>query len=282
MSARDEEAWGEFLSRARAEAQGLTCDGPALRAALAPRLAPDLAQALRALHAGDLLLVEAVLSGQPAAVARFQAVLRRQIHAALARGPHSADAEPDEVAQALFERIVLGAGGQPPALRHYAGTGPLEVWLRVVVERRRIDLLRRQRAEQALGEGLFDALAAQPESELGALRRRHGPDFKRAFARAVEQLTPAERNLLRYQLAGLTAGQVAKLRGAHRVTIAKQLAATRRHLAELTRHALAQALGADDSEAEALLQDLHGALSLSLERLLRERDGEDLSASDSL
>jgi RNA polymerase sigma-70 factor (ECF subfamily) len=174
------------------------------------------------------------------------------------------------VVQLAYAKLFVG-DRRPPAIASYAGRGSLAGWLRMIAVRIALD---QRRADNP--EVLDDEILAWPDSrddpELATIRQRYGDAFKAAFVRAMESLTPRERNVLRQQVVfRMTLDQIAKLHRVHRSAVARWLADARQRLLSVTRDALGDRIGANRAQVESILTLLHSQLDVSIERLLASK-----------
>jgi RNA polymerase sigma-70 factor, ECF subfamily len=251
----------------------------ALVAAFAARIdtQPELARGLPRFRAGDLALAQWAGRGEARAIAAFEAELADVLGRVLARF-HRLPA--DELRQRLRIKLFVAApaaepgGAERPARIHdYTGFGFLENWLKVTAVRDFIDLARgeaRRRIEDELDDEVLGVVDPATHPALAQARRELGGTVKRAFAAAVAELSPRERNFLRLaHVDGLTLDQIAATYQVHRATVARVLGAARAALLARTRAAVAAEVGADDDRLDSVVGLLDSRLDLSLSRVLR-------------
>ena len=239
---------------------------------LAARLADarDPVAALQRRNAADLYLACACAHGRTDAISTFEkafaTTLRRALAIGRARGIDEAD-----LRQRFFERILVTTDGSPARIASYTGEGSLAAWVRVVATRISVDADRRRwELETSLGpadDGRRDPIAADPE--LALLRARVKAPFVDAFAAALGELTPRQRNLLRLSiLRGKSGTAIAQVFGISRATAKRWLASARTELLQRTRAHLKHALAVDTVELEHLLQLAESKLEVSVGGLL--------------
>jgi RNA polymerase sigma-70 factor, ECF subfamily len=280
---------GEALDARLAEAAAAH---PALRVAperLAARLAEGLslssgsgdevAAAVRALHAEDLLLALACEAGDRAALRTLDQALTDAVPRAAARLRPS-NTFVDEVAQQLRQKLLVAPEGGRTKLRDYKGRGALAHWLRAAALRLSLNLLeseapqrraaRPQQGEGQQGSGPLDRMAAAgPDPELGLIKRRYAPQFRAALESALAGLGPKERNLLRLYFAqGLTVEEIGRLEGTHKSTISRWLTRARVQLLAEVRAQLGRSLSLGDRELDSLLAAVGSQLHISLGKVL--------------
>lgn len=258
---------GDRLGAIWMEAQrawpALGVPAPTFFAYLAERLTPE--SSLAEVHATDLYLACACVERRPAAIDAFEAQPFRE--AALVLGRMNAPADRVEDAKQNARRRLLADG----ALADYAGRGGLVAWLRVLLTRELVDLLRGERAHARLDTGeLARAVGGALDPETEYLRTLYQGEFKRAFAEALKTLGARERRLLRYgYVERLGVDDVGALLGVHRATAARQIARARQTLLERTRQRLEARLRVSGAELQSILRLIESQVDVSLQRLLR-------------
>jgi RNA polymerase sigma-70 factor (ECF subfamily) len=220
-------------------------------------------------HAGDLLLACACANGIVAAVEAFQKLYdptvrrvcsRRRVDAALA----------DDARQALYERLLVSRGGQPPRVADYRGQGRLEGWVATAAS---TTLLMLQRAAGRRREqpetSATSQLAGPLDPELEFIRARYKSELEEAIAAALLELGDRERTLLRLHLGErLSIDTLGSMYGVNRATAARWLVAARQSLLERARAAIRARLGSSEEELESLGVLLQSQLHVSLARRL--------------
>jgi RNA polymerase sigma-70 factor, ECF subfamily len=221
-------------------------------------------------HAGDLLLACACARGLVAAVEAFQHLFdptvrrvcsRRRVDPALA----------DDARQALYERLLVSRGGQPPKIAEYRGQGRLEGWVATsasttLLMMQRAAGRRREQPETAAGGG---ELAGPLDPELEFIRARYKTELEEAIAGALLELGDRERTLLRLHLGErLSIDTLGSMYGVNRATAARWLVAARQSLLERARAAMRARLGSSEEELESLGVLLQSQLHVSLARRL--------------
>lgn len=208
-------------------------------------------------HVADLALAFACAEQSAFALAELERRFGGDFAGALSR-LSLGRAEIDEVAQTVRERLFVARPGERPKILDYAGRGSLAGWLRAVIVRAGIDLVRQRAAGPELssdGEPLVDLGAVTDDPELEGLRARYAEPFRLAFRDAVRALPQDERNALRLNLAeGLNIEQIGQLYGVHRATVARWIASAKEGIAATTRRLLAERLGLPAREIESLVR----------------------------
>lgn len=232
---------------------------------LATHTSPELTTAKPPAHAVDLYLAFAATSEVPAAIAAISELIDTAAGAVMRRFGLSSD-DADDIAQHVREKLLVVAPGQEPKLGSYQGTGNLPSWIRAVIAREALGLLRRQRETEELDH---DVLAITGDPHLSVLKGRYRAEFERAFKRAVAGLKPRDRTVLKtLVLDGASVGQIAKLCNIHRVTASRWLARIRSELLAATRRHLAAELELSSAELDSVLRLLGSRLDVSLRSVL--------------
>lgn len=237
------------------------------------RLPDDTAPlaALGAVRASELYLALACARGEAPALRAFEALYGAELTRAATR---ARAAEAADVVQLVRERLFAGAA---PRIAEFAGQGSLAGWLRVTVTRLAVDLARKK-SERPAADGAVQSLAvpAPDDPEVAYLRRLYGEEFRAAFELAVTDLTPAERNVLRwYHVQGLSIDQIAATRGGHRATAARQVQRAREALLQAVRARLAARLGVADAEVDSVMRAMGSDVHVSVRRVLASDLGEE-------
>lgn len=217
----------------------------------------------------DLYLAWACIEGDGAALRAFEARFAEEIRRA--SGRVATDAA-EEIGQRVREKLFVQG-----KLAAYSGTGPLGAWLHAVVARTAIEWLRVvSHRPLASSDDALDRLVDPHDPELAQLRAEYMEPFKRAFQDALASLTPRERTLLRLSVIDrLTADQIARAEGAHRVTVARWLGAIRDKLLDTTRAILVDRLGLTSSEFGKVTRFCLSLIDVSLHRVLRDFSDEE-------
>jgi RNA polymerase sigma-70 factor (ECF subfamily) len=228
---------------------------------------------LGSLRVSDLYLACACAEGLPRAIEAFEAEFERDIAMALRR-VEVRGLQPDDLRQAVREKIFVGAPGALPKICEYNGRGMLRNWLRVTVLRMRIDAERRTKAraeqphdEQALDQAALTVLSNDPE--LSHMKAHYRRALYESLREAFQSLAARERHLLRQHLElGLGTAKLAALYGVHRATLKRWLASTRSQLLETTRHNMRTRVGVAPDEFDSLMRLIGSRLDMSMQQLL--------------
>jgi RNA polymerase sigma-70 factor (ECF subfamily) len=257
------------LAKAREAWPQIAVGDEAFLAHLARHLAPcEPLDGFEHLHPAELYLALGCAEGKSAAVAAFEKEYGPDIEGALRRF-RSVDLVPDDLRQALLEKVLVGREGKAPKIAEYAGQGFLQNWVRITAVRTFTDLTRaRQRHRESPEEELMQ-LADGADLELSFLKTHYRAAFKQAFEGAVASLESGERNLLRQSVVrGLSIDQLAALYSIHRATAARRVQRAREALLEGTRAKLMSQLDIGPGELDSVMKLIHSRLDVSIHRVL--------------
>ncbi len=254
------------VERATAELPELRVEPAALAAyvlARAPEEGP-LAAHLGTVRAGDLFLALACSRGDPAAVALFERRYFDEVPIAYARFRTTTTL--DELRQMLRDKLFVAAGGDPPKIALYTGTGDLRPWFRVTVVRTLLNLVIRAPKEVELKDAMVEALPGTfDDAELAHARKLYAPALTEAFGEAIAKLERRERSLLRYAVCdGLTVDAIGKIYGVHRATAARWVQAARERLEHEVLGAVRARIPAGDESLASIMRLLAGEVDVSL------------------
>lgn len=177
----------------------------------------------------------------------------------------------DEVLQLL--RVQLFSGDRK--ITRYAGRGPLDRWLRTAAMRL---ALRQKKAGTRLPASLpegSDAAIPTTRSGMGnrdePFKEAYARAFERALDRAVQEMPPRERAVLRLHFAeGMNIEEIGRVYAVHRATVARWIASAREGLAKAVRTRLEAQFGQLPSEEfDSLFRLVYEELDLSVTALLR-------------
>ena len=224
------------------------------------------------LHAADLYLAAACLSGETAALEAFDTLHLAPLPRQLARRGVAREVG-EETAQRLRVRLLMGEGGEPPRLQDYDGRGPLGAWVRVAAARtasnaRRDEVQRAHLAQQAV------VPAASVDPELALVQRKYGAAFEAAVRDAFAVLDAEERTALRLSYSnGLNLEGVARALGVSRATAGRRVLRGREKVREETLKLLQARIQATPTELASLLGVVRSKLEVSLGGLSSSWDG---------
>ncbi len=231
---------------------------------------PQSCVSLRSLHLEDLFVTCACLRGSTQAIVYVHQAFQPDLDKVLAKVSHNQEIHAD-AKQKLHEHLFVAKDGAPPKIAGYKGNGPLAAFLKVVVSRLALELIRKQVKE--VDEPMADRVAdAALEPELAFLKQKYRAEFKTAFADAARQLPDRERAVLRYQVAdGLSIDQIGTIYGVHRATAARWAASGREILLKSTQQLMRERLKVDPDEMASIMRLLESQLEASVLRVLQTR-----------
>lgn len=223
-------------------------------------------------HAADVLLACACVSGVPAAINAFHQRHSAVIARVLSRRGADTDLAED-VAQTVYESLLVAPPGLAPKIASYRGTGPLRAWVAAAAA---TTLMMMRRAAGRRPEQRSDAepppdlaITADIDPELRYLKERYRPQVEDAIARALERLSDRERTLLRLHLSEqMSIDQLGLMYGINRATAARWLAAARQSILAGARDALRAQLRLGPSEWESVVALVRSQLNVSIVRRL--------------
>jgi len=259
----------ELLDRAERRWPMLPSDRPAFTAYLGRHRPRDssLDAYLSSVHVEDLFLAFTCGRGNPEAQAMLDSLYLTRVEKELERKAWLAPLAADAIQQ-LRDRLLVG-DGSGPKLGQYAGTGPLLALVRAAALRTAMNL-RRQQLPSEQQAPVDEAVLLSPNPELEFLKSQYSGHFGAAFREAVAALPDDQLNVLRLRLVdGLNIDAIGVMYGAHRATVARWIAATRRTLLEQTRAKLAARLKIDEGELDSVIRLLLSRLDASVRSLLR-------------
>jgi RNA polymerase sigma-70 factor (ECF subfamily) len=229
----------------------------------------DPAAAIRSLHVADLWLAIGCGAGDRVALAELERLLAT-LRPTLARMGATA-AVIDELLQTHRTRLLSGTEDHPPRIRGYRGRGDLRSWLKVALVRDAVRALRRDDHVSHDDDEVERLMDPQGDAELQAMKDAYRDRFRVAFAQALADLEPRDRNVLRYHLLdGLAIDDIGAIYRVHRATAARWLVKIREDLYERTRAELMRSLAVGPSEIDSVLRLIRSRLDASIARGLAE------------
>ncbi len=220
---------------------------------------------------GDYYLAYAALSGAPRAVRRVREMAAREVEAVARRARRQA-ADASDLLQSLSTRLLVGGpDGGPRGLASYGGSGPLAVWLRVVAARELVSGGRKRTdvVDDELARGhVMPAVGSGADPEADYLRTKYRAVFHRAFEDAAAELSPEDRNILRYHYVdSFSIDRLAAMYDLHRASVARRIHRARDALLGATRERLRRESFASDTELESVLRAVESQVDLSVTSL---------------
>ncbi|NVJ25035.1 sigma-70 family RNA polymerase sigma factor [Myxococcus sp. AM011] len=263
---------GEALDRSHEAWPGVVLSGDTFARHLGERVPPELplTEGLRALKVEDLYLARACLDGDRAALEALQRAVLLPMSRAVRRVDRS-DTFVDEVLQLTRLKLLVGSARQGPRLAEYAGRGALRRWTEAIAVGVALSLKRGPPRAVSLDDAPLVSELHGADPELALIQQRYRPAFRAAFAEALSQLSPRDRNLLRLSLGqGLGVESLGTLHQVHASTVSRWLTRARQSLLEGTRAGLSRRLTLNVSQLDSLLRVMDASLAVSLSSLLDE------------
>jgi len=267
-------AWDALLATARAALPSVTLDEDKLASFIGERLSgTELAAALSAAPAADLVLAAACVAQEPTAHVAFDHVLG-EVEAAGAAVGASRD-QIDEVKQVLRMQLLVEKDGKPAGLSGYRGKGPLRGWVRITATR---ELIRHKKKasrnvsiDRSGGRTLEGMLTTGGDPALEALKVEYRNEFAIALREAIELLGAEDRTLLRQSIVDdLSIDAIGVAYGVHRATAARWLNRARSALVAATHQRLAERLKLPIDQIESVIRLVQSKLDASMIRYLEE------------
>jgi RNA polymerase sigma-70 factor (ECF subfamily) len=221
-------------------------------------------------HAADLYLACACGRGDPTALARFEQQFLEPLPRHLSRFSLTQD-RLEAVRQAVRIRLFAGPDAR---IGHYAGTGPLGAWVRVLAIRVALDLLDTRAIEaRSDSEALVSLVTENDNPELALMREQLKERFQGALEESLASLSPREKTLLRMHFVdGLNIDAIGAVFKVHRATVARWLLAIRGAIVDRMRAQVGIGIRPTSTGFRSVVALVRDDLHLSLGRLLvRER-----------
>ncbi|MCA9672928.1 MAG: sigma-70 family RNA polymerase sigma factor [Myxococcales bacterium] len=280
VAAPDGDAVAEVLARLAASGAERWPEVDAEPAAFAAYLArrvdvedlkPCIEQ-LEGLSTDDLYIAWACLAGQPSAIAAVETRLLRKHQRVLAKRGFPQTVI-DEAMQRVREQVFVGRSDRPATLGQFAGRSSLDGWLRIVVIRAALELVRSEQAKPDSGTGgdqLLDRIAdSQRSPELALLKGRYRAAFADALRQALASLDKRQRTLLRqYYVFGLNFNEMARIYAVDRSRVSRWVSRIRDEIFDGTRQRVMDQLSLAAPDYESVLRVVGSDLELSLSALL--------------
>ena len=262
------------VDAARARWPGVTIPPAEFVRYLAERLEASGSTDAALSFATDVYLACGCARGDGVALAAFEAAFLARLPAGLPRTPDPRQFA-DEVRALVREKLFVVGATSLPKICEYSGRCDLASWIKVVVVRTGLDLLRKRKPEREQPEDLLaDLPSPADDPELAHLKARYGAAFQAALRDAATSLSPRDRNLLRqHHVDGLTVEQLARVHQIHRVTAVRWVVAARETLASETRRLLETRLDIDESELASIMRLVRSEIDFSLRGILNETEG---------
>jgi RNA polymerase sigma-70 factor (ECF subfamily) len=267
------------LAAARESHPGVEVDVVAWCRHLGRSLPPDASpDDLHVDRAADLYLAFACGEGEAKAIDRLRTRFSADVDRALAKAGSTGIA-PAELRQRAWVKLLADGGHGEPHIRRYSGRGSLQGWIRVVVSRLAVDLLRgareTERERTVAPEVLAEIGRTDPDPQFEILRAQYHAEVRGAMEAAFAALSSKDRRLLRGQLVErLGTDDLGAMFGVHRTTAARWVERARARLIEHAHAALRERVGAGDQTVRSLVQMVRSQIDLSVARLLQTDPGD--------
>jgi RNA polymerase sigma-70 factor (ECF subfamily) len=222
---------------------------------------------------GDLYIATACLTGDAAAIERFE----RELFVGARSAIQAIDANHafvDEAMQRLRTGLLVGDGGTP-RLALYAGRGPLRSWLGVAAARTALMIRRSQQRQREVSpdddhewaEAIVTISTNNPELDL--LKRQYAHAFGVAFRDAIAALETRLRVVLRMSFVdGVSIDEIGAVYTVHRATAARWIQRACEQLFEKTRDLLTERLALTPTELDRMTALVRSQLDVSISQLL--------------
>jgi RNA polymerase sigma-70 factor len=213
------------------------------------------------LRTADLYLVCACLCGNDKAQAQLETLCREELRSALRKLRASVDEE--DVVATLLSKLLVAKPGSEPKLKQYLGRSELRQWLQVVVLRHVLNANRGSKARAPLEEAMMAGISSDlPEWKcLDTSARR---SFREALGRALRELSPRDRLLLRHRLSGLSMDAIAALFGIGQATVSRWFARVSISIEHSVRRELRDALRLRSDELDSLVRSMLSQVDASI------------------
>jgi RNA polymerase sigma-70 factor (ECF subfamily) len=261
------------LETARSAHPDIALDASTFAAHIAARLDPDGEPAgqIAKLDSADLYLACGCLHADPVAVADFDGEPMSVVLPAI-RGMRGDQAEAEDIAQELRERLLVGGGERGPRIGDYKGRGRLKRWVKAIAVRTFLNNKRGQKREVLVDdEPVLDALTEPSDPQLALLKNKYRAQFSTSFASAMESLSSDDKLVLRHaHIDNLRLEEIGKALGVSRATAHRRLIRAREALAKATEDQLGQALGVSAGEIASIRRLVQSQVVVSVRRLLSD------------
>jgi RNA polymerase sigma-70 factor, ECF subfamily len=263
-------AWEGLLATARDAWPTLVLDETRLVTFIGPRLSgDDLATAIAAAPAADLVLAAACAAQEPTAHAAFDRVLV-EVDAAGAATNATKD-QVAEVKQMLRVQLLVPKDGKPAGIESYRGKGPLRGWVRITATRELIRVKKKHARDVPIDRSLDRLLTSFVDPALTAMKAEYRAEFAGALREAIEDLSGEDRALLRQQIVDdMSIDAIGAAYGVHRATAARWLNRARAALVAATHRRLADRLKLPIDQIDSVIRLVSSQLDASVIRYLKE------------
>jgi RNA polymerase sigma-70 factor, ECF subfamily len=220
-----------------------------------------------AARGADLFIATACAAGDHAAMVRFDAQYLGCVDSYVTRLHLS----PELVGELLQQSRLAILLGPTPLIGSYRGSGPLLAWVRVIVMRTALALLRVARDPRLAND--IDALDRLISPALGpdanVVKARYRDRLQAALNGALVMLSDHEKTLLRLHfIDGLGVDAIGRIYHVHRATSARWLVNLRKQVLHQVRRTLDLSCNPSSSELRSLVDLLKGEIEISLRAIL--------------
>jgi len=252
--------------------------------------AAAIRQFVNGLQADDLCLIMACEAGDEDAwselVERFSTTVR-----SAARSASANEEAAEDLAQSIWAELyglrTRPDGSRAGKLAYYSGKGSLAGWLRAVVAQLAVDEHRKQSrliqaeedtdlerwASDASATGLVlssEKVSSNPEQSVA--NREAGGAVQEALVRAIEELTPEDRLLVKlYYFDGLRLREAGAVLGVHEATASRRLARVHSELKRRVATILVEQRGWTKAETERTFSEIAINLQSDIEAMLESQ-----------
>jgi RNA polymerase sigma-70 factor (ECF subfamily) len=206
----------------------------------------------------DLELIAAALDGRPEA----QKTLKKEVISAARVATRNMPELEGDLVQDLLQSLLTPKPADSK-LHSYRATGSLRSWLRTMAVRGAIKLQKKAARETPTEAEFLDRVSDQRISpELALFKTTHQAQFATIFTRALAELEPRQRNMLKLKyLDQLTVQEIGRAYGVHHSSVVRALQKTQDVLLARVKQVLADELQLSQERVEsaigALVSGLH-------------------------
>ena len=176
-----------------------------------------------------------------------------------------------EVAQELWEALLVGSPGGSPKLCSYSGRGTLGAFVGIAAQRIALMSVRRDDARKRTAtRARAERERIATDEELAYIKRRYRGAFEGCIEAALAEIDDHSRMILRLYFAdGVGLERLGRIYGVAASTILRRLRNARRRVSARTRQLLAARLRLTPDEAESLWNVVASQVDVSVSRLFR-------------
>lgn len=222
-----------------------------------------------ALPAGDLFLACAALSGDEKAIPKLQQLSLLPIRSYLRRIELPPSAL-DDIAQELWNLLLVGGADRVPKLARYSGTGSLRGFIGITA--RRLALMRCRNdsvTARAVARAAVEVNALADDLELGFIKVQYRNDFRQSIEDALRGLDDRARMVLRMRLVqDLTVDGIARTYGVSQATVSRWLDKAREQVVSEARRLVCERLRLSSDEFDSLWRLVVSQLEISVSGIL--------------